>query len=168
MHTSYYTDGDFLYIQDGAELPAKCVVKNIPIGAGGWRRRIRVIWTPWRAWITFPILFFTLPFFSEQQKTAYITYSLSKEIASGLAKQKITGVLILFIGFSLIIYGLLSIDNELHLKCGLLCGFASILISIFYIKKAKIISVTGYSNGWFKLKGLSPEFLTNTPRKVNL
>ena len=51
---TFFRDGRFLVVRDGAELPETCVVTNEPADRGSWRKRVRITWTP--SWVYVLIL----------------------------------------------------------------------------------------------------------------
>ncbi|QJE97000.1 hypothetical protein [Luteolibacter luteus] len=155
----YFRDGELLVIRDGAELPPRCVHTNQEVDAKGWRKLRPLAWTP--PWIFVFIFFGLLPFLLLSivlQKKAKITYSLSKDARGRLAKKRLValGVMLAGIGVAFIGGSLLNGDAAvMPIFAGIVIALGGLIGSLMF----NPVTVKKYKDGWFSLKGCSPEFL---------
>ena len=155
----YFRDGELLVVRDGAELPPRCVHTNQEVDAKGWRKLRPLAWTP--PWVFVFIFFGLLPFLLLSivlQKKAKITYSLSKDARGRLAKKRLValGVMLAGIGVAFIGGSLLNGDAAvMPIFAGIVIALGGLIGSLMF----NPVTVKKYKDGWFSLKGCSPEFL---------
>jgi len=161
---SYYRDGKFLIVKDGASLPSSCVITNEPVLQGGRRKPVSIAWTPpWICVIVVLGLLFALIAILAFQKKAKITYSLSERAWNKIVKRRAIGSALLLGGIGLIVIGFNAPSDATYTLAALLGGFLAILISLVVFVLAHPIKVTKFKKGWFRIKGCSPEFLETLP-----
>lgn len=156
----YFRDGKFLVVRDGAELPEVCLRTNEATSGHGWRKKMPIVWTP--PWVISlfivgsPILYAIVALAT--QKKAKYTYSLSQATRSKIIRRKIIGAVLFLTAVSLIIMGAFLDDQNFIIGC-ILGGIVLIFVSLIPMTLANPFRVSGYQNGWFKIKGCSPDFL---------
>jgi len=161
---SYYRDGKFLIVKDGAVLPSSCLITNEPVLQGGRRKQVLIAWTPrWIFVIVVLGLLFALIAILAFQKKAKITYSLSEQAWNKIVKRRMIGFAVLLGGVALIVMGIKAPSNEIYTPAALFGGVLVILISFVIFVLAHPIKVVKFKNGWFRIKGCSPEFLGTLP-----
>lgn len=155
----YFRDGNLLVIRDGAELPKRCVHTNQEVEEKGWRKRRLLAWTP--PWIFVFILFGLLPFLLLAvllQKKAKITYSLSKDARSRLAKKRLIALGVMLAGIGVAVVGGSFLNGDaavLPIFAGIVIALGGLIGSLMF----NPVAVKKYKDGWFSLKGCSPDFL---------
>ena len=157
----YYRDGDFLMIRDGADLPMRCIHTNQEVGEGGWRKRKQVAWTP--QWIFIFIFFGVLPLLLLSillQKKAKLTYSLSQDARDRLLKKRFTALGVMLVGIGIAFAGGTVIHGDftaLAIFVGVVVALGGLIGSLMF----NPVTVKKHKDGWFTLKGCSPEFLNS-------
>ena len=165
-----YTDGLFMYVKDGAILPGFCPVTNQPLSPEDKIKKRLLSWAPpWSIILMLiglyiyllPGLIVALVF----QKKAKVTFGLSKEFRSRSLKFSLSGLGMFIISLASILYVLLNIDTK---GFGLLIAASGILLIISFVilSKATPIKANGFKNGYLRIKGCSPEFLTRLEHLV--
>lgn len=155
----YFRDGKLLVIRDGAELPKRCVHTNQEVDDKGWRKRRPLAWTP--PWLFVFIFFGLLPFLLLSillQKKAKITYSLSKDARGRLAKKRLIALGVMLAGIGVAVGGGSFLNGDaavLPIFAGIMIALGGLIGSLMF----NPVAVKKYKDGWFSLKGCSPEFL---------
>ena len=161
---SYYRDGKFLIVKDGAILPSSCLITKQPVLQGGRRKQVSIAWTPpWIFVIVVLELLFALIAILAFQKKAKITYSLSEQAWSKIVKRRTIGFALLLGGIGLIVIGFKAPSDAMYILAALLAGALAILVSLVIFVLAHPIKVIKFKKGWFRIKGCSPEFLDTLP-----
>jgi len=147
---------------DGAVLPARCIKTNQPVGAVDWTRTKKVYWTP--PWVWFLVLvspLIAVIVSAILQKKATLTYSLSRPVRAGYMKKTTFSLSVFLLGLGLMIYSFGN-DSSSWQMAGVICGIAMLFLGlILAVVLSKAISVKKYQDGWFSIKGCSPEFLAS-------
>lgn len=162
----YYRSGEFLYVRDGAELPKRCVHTNLDVPEGGWRKRKLYTWTP--QWIIVLIPFGLLPYLLLAvvlQKKAKITYSLNPGAKERLSRKRGTALGVMVLGIVIAVAGTSYLEGDWW-GIALLAGIIVALIGLIACAAFNPVTVKGERNGWFKLKGCSPDFLDSLPTGI--
>ncbi|WP_265594661.1 hypothetical protein [Haloferula sp. BvORR071] len=157
----FYRHENFLMIRDGAVLPARCIKTNQPQEVKDWNKQVQLTWTP--PWIYIFLPFALLPVLllaSLMSKRAKVTYTLCREERSRLVKRKTLATLGFFAGVAILIAGLVYLENS---AAGPVAIVAAILMvaSLVVIAITNAVSVRKHKDGWFTVKGCSPEFLNS-------
>jgi len=162
---SYYRDGKFLIVKDGASLPSFCVITNEQVLQGGRRKQVPIAWTPpWIYIIAVLGLLLALIAILAFQKKAKITYSLSERAWNKIVKRRTIGFAVLLGGVALIIMGIKAPTDAAYAMAFIPGGVIAILISLVTFSLAHPIKVIKFKKGWFRIKGCSPEFLETLPK----
>lgn len=158
----FHRNGDLLVISDGAVLPARCIKTNQPISSADWTRAKKVYWTP--PWVWFLVLaspLIAVIVSAILQKKATLTYSLSRSVRVGYLKKTTFSLSVFVLGLVLMIY---SFGNESSSwqMAGIIGGISMLFLGlILAVVLSRAISVKKYQDGWFSIKGCSPEFLAS-------
>lgn len=157
----YFRDGDLLVIRDGAVLPSRCVHTNQDVGPEDWTKRTRMTWTP--PWVFVLILVNILVLLIVAMcvnKKAWLTYSLSRQARGRLIKRRSIAFLVFVAGVAASIGSGVYIEGDLAVWLAVLCAVIS-LVALFVLALTSAISVKKHTDGWFSIKGCSPEFLNS-------
>lgn len=159
-HHAIHRDGDLLVIRDGAVLPARCLKTNRPIGASDYTATKKVYWTPgwvWALLLLSPLI--ALIVAAILQKKATLTYSLSRELRSRYMKRTAISLGLFFVGLGLL-FVTFYVGKESLFGVGIGGGILLMITGlVLAVTLSKVISVKRFNDGWFYLKGCSPEFL---------
>ena len=160
---SFFRDGKFLTVRDGAELPEVCLLTNEPADERAWRRKVRIAWTPpWVFLLLLVNLIVLLVVMLVTQKKAKITYSLSAASRSRIVFRRSIGF-VLFLGFiGAIAFGIMS-DSEAAAGIAFAAGLVSLIAALVFFMIANPVKVLKFKNGWFRIKGCSEDFLARLP-----
>ena len=156
---SYYRDGEFLVIRDGAVLPARCIHTNLEIGPDDWTKRERLTWTP--PWVFLLILINLIVLVVVAlcvNKKAWLTYSLSREARGKLIRRRSIAFVVFLAGVAAAIGCGIGIEGDMAVGLAILCSLVA-LIALIVLALTNAISVKKHQEGWFSLKGCSREFL---------
>lgn len=157
----YYRKDEFLLIRDGAVLPARCIKTNQPVGPKDWTKRVQLNWTP--PWVYFFLLAGLLPMLLlavVTSKKAKLTYTLCREERTRVVKRKTIAALGFFGAVAALIAGLANLEGNAM-------GIAALVAVILMIGSLAVIALTNsvtvkkHKDGWFTIKGCSPEFLNS-------
>jgi len=158
----YHREGDLLLIRDGTVLPARCIKTNQPITARDWTRAAKIHWTPPWVWVLLllsPLV--ALIVAAILQKKATLTYSLSRPVRSGYLKKSAFSLALFFFGVLLLIYSIGS-DNPTLQMPGIVTAILMLVVGlVLLVVLGKAIAVKRHQDGWFAIKGCSPEFLAS-------
>lgn len=189
-----FSDGEHLFVRDGAELPSFCAITGEQLRLGTERKRKKFAWAPlwvrmvptmvilgngalrplWKEWNpvatrtpwwielipVFLILAF-VPILMFLGNKAWITYSLSPSVARRVRLTVGLTVLLLVLGGVLFVTGL-ALDDISVALC--IAGAILVTVSIPFMLYAQPLKVTGWANGWFRIKGCAPRFLARLPQ----
>ncbi|WP_193213387.1 hypothetical protein [Luteolibacter marinus] len=161
---SAFRDGKFLMVSDGALLPECCLVTNRSTGQEDWRKQVKISWYP--TWILITIivhLLLALVLMLIFQKKAKVTYSLSKETRGKIVKKRLLGFGLMVPSVVLMSAGIAYSDRIEGAGAAILGGILALIFGLIALVVANPVKVTGHRNGWFKIKGCSPEFLETLP-----
>ncbi|RYD70170.1 MAG: hypothetical protein EOP84_27150 [Verrucomicrobiaceae bacterium] len=165
---SFFRDGKFLVVRDGAELPLVCIRTNEPVKDGSWRKKVKITWNP--TWVFFLILVNVIVLFIVAlvtQKKAKITYSLSSAARGQIARKRMIGLALLLAAIGCTVIGANLADPDM-LPWAIIGSIVLLLASVVIFVLSNPIKAGGYVNGWFKLKGCSPAFLDTLPNHSGL
>lgn len=158
-----FREDKFLIVRERSEVPMFCVKNGEEVAAEGWRKKKQIAWTP--PWVFAGLLGGVLPLLILMligQKKAKITYSLGDEARKALATKRWVGVGLLLLTAGLIAGG---VTNEGADAAGMmwLGAFLSLIFSLVAFIAATPLRPVEHRNGWFKVKGVSPELLDRLP-----
>ena len=159
----FYRDDKYLVVSNHAELPHRCVLTNQPVAPDGWRKPVAIAWTP--PWVFVTLLagaLVALILILVLQKKAKITYSLSPEGRGRIQKKKITGWLLLLGSIGLFVAAF-NLTDQSMVGISVVAGILSLLASLIVFSVANPVKAVKFRDGWFRLKGCSPEFLDSLP-----
>jgi len=162
----YFSDGKFLVVRDGAELPELCMLTNQPAGPGAWRKKVQIAWTPpWVFALILVNIIVVLVVMLLTQKKAKITYSLSAAGRGRIVRRRIIGLLLLAAAVGAVAFCILQADvpDWASVTIGLL-GVVSFIASLIVLLMANPIKALKHKDGWFRIKGCSGEFLSTLPQ----
>ncbi len=160
----FYRDGKFLVVSNHAGLPSRCVLTNQPVGERGWRKTVPIAWTP--PWVYVTLLagaLVAIVLMLVIQKKAKITYCLSPEGRGRIRKKQMIGWLLLAGSIGLICTGFKLLDGSALTYIALIGGFLFLIASLIAFIVANPVRAVKYRDGWFRVKGCSPEFLDSLP-----
>lgn len=160
----FFRDGRFLVVRDGAVLPEICVIHNEPAGSGTWRKQVKIAWTP--PWVYALILVNLIVLVIVSlivQKKAKITYSLGKRARARIVMRRSIGWILLLGCIGLFAAGVTSETSE---SMGIIVTAAifSLIASLVLFVIANPVRVVKFKDGWFRIKGCSPDFLDTLPQ----
>ena len=157
----YYRQDNLLVIRDGAVLPPRCIHTNRPVGPQDWTKRVKITWTPPWVWVLIVIhLLIAVIVALCINKKAHLTYSLSREARGRLIKRRGIALLIFFVGVAGVIASLISLQGNLSGGLAILSGVIA-LVALIVLVITNAVSVKKHADGWFSIKGCSPEFLNS-------
>ncbi|MBC8003623.1 MAG: hypothetical protein H7X97_13640 [Opitutaceae bacterium] len=159
----FYRDDKYLVVSNHADLPHRCVLTNQPVAPDGWRKPVAIAWTP--PWVFVTLLagaLVALILILVLQKKAKITYSLSPEGRGRIQKKKMIGWLLLLVAIGLFVAAF-NLDDESMLGISVMAGILTLLASLVLFSVANPVKAVKFRDGWFRLKGCSPEFLDSLP-----
>jgi len=160
----YFTDGRFLIVRDGAELPTVCPVSNRPVDQDGWRNKTQISYTP--PWVFLLILvnvIILLIVALAIQKKAKITYSLAPDIRAGIVRKRSIGAALLILSAGCFVVGFNYLDRSDHAGILMLLALLLLIASLVFFVIANPMKALKCKDGWFKIKGCSSEFLSTLP-----
>ncbi len=160
----FYRDDKYLVVSNHAELPHRCVLTNQPVAPDGWRKPVAIAWTP--PWVFVTLLagaLVALILILVLQKKAKVTYSLSPEGRGRIQKKKMVGWLMLLGAIALIVGGFNVPEGSGLTVFAMLGGILVIVVSLIFFSIANPVKAVKFRDGWFRLKGCSPEFLDSLP-----
>jgi hypothetical protein len=163
----FFRDGRFLIVRDGAELPETCVVTNEPAESGSWRKRVKIAWTP--PWVYVLILVNVIVLLIVAmivQKKARITYSVGSRSRRKIVLRRSIGFVLFLLCVALFFFGATA-DTDEMVGIGILGGFAALIASLIFFVIANPVKVVKFKNGWFRIKGCSPDFLDTLPQHLS-
>ncbi|MGD7652585.1 MAG: hypothetical protein ACQCXQ_05180, partial [Verrucomicrobiales bacterium] len=156
----YCRQGEFLVVRDWAVLPDVCLLSNEPTGVGSWRKRKRFIWVP--QWIYLLILvhvFVMLLVHVFVQKKVRLTYSMSRRTRRRILGRQLGATTLVLTGVAGIFAALMNVpDPDLLVAAAVVCS-VMVVAGLLVAMRANPLRVKRHENGWFYLKGCSPEFL---------
>ena len=162
-----FTDGKYLYVADGAVMPDVCLRTNNPVGPEGWRKRKLISWSP--TWVYLLLLINILVVLIVAlltQKKGYITYSLSAPTHQSIVRKRIIALSAFLFSIGCF-FALFQLDTgQWGAALGLL-GVLSILFALIALVAANPIKAVRFKDGWFRIKGCSPEFLATLPYQAS-
>ncbi|MFT3990237.1 MAG: hypothetical protein QM680_02390 [Luteolibacter sp.] len=178
-HSTIFREGEYLILKDGAELPDRCWITNLPVFADGQRRKFRVTWAP--SWILFVMTFFFFFGLAEGmlglllglillvcfQKTAVITYSQSHDILRKKRRKLWQGAALILFGAALLIAPFLDLIPVSHASISFKAAIAFFIGCLVLCTTAEPLKAVKTKDGWFKVKGCSPAFLDSLPAMEN-
>jgi hypothetical protein len=170
--TSFFKDGAFLVTRDKAELPKRCLRTNEEVPDSGWRKSVQMAYTP--RWIFFLLPLGIIPFaiaIGLTQKRMKLVHSRSPATLKTRPKWRLLVFvfLALFIGCFYAIYYMFqhrvpNVKPDVNLIIGLVAGgLLSIIPMSIAGQMAQLYRAKKHFNGWFWIKGCSPEFLQTLP-----
>lgn len=157
----YFRDGKLLVVRDGTALPMVCIRTNQPVTEKDWRKTKTLIWTPpWVYALIIVNLLIAAIVATIIQKKAKVTYSLGREARASINKKVGICLLMLFGAVGAIVVAFVQ-SNSGDSSFGALIITAVVLLigSLVMMILTNPIKVSGYRDGWFQVKGCSPEFL---------
>ncbi|MBK1881419.1 hypothetical protein JIN85_03265 [Luteolibacter pohnpeiensis] len=159
-----YRERKYLWVRDGAVLPDVCLITNAPGHHQEWRRRNRLIWNPLVALlILFSLGVIGILFFFLLQKKASVSYTLQRRFRRRWVYRNWIGG-ILLISSAVALGTGFNFADEWTYSYEVMSGLSLLLLmALILLVTANPIKVVGYRNGWFKLKGCSPDFLDSLP-----
>lgn len=155
-------EGKFLLVRDGAELPDRCIITNQAVGTEGKRKRALITWSP--PWVFIGILSGIIPLLILMlifQKKAKISYSMSRQAWGRIVNRRLIGTFLLLASIGLFFLGANSTGEQtgIYMTGGIVALIASLIVFI----TATPLKAVKHRNGWFRVKGCSPEFLDTLP-----
>ena len=160
----FYRDGGYLVVSHNAELPSRCVLTNKPVPEGGWRKSVPLAWTPPWVFVTFLAGFLVaLILIIVLQKKAKITCSLSPEGRGRIGKKKLAGWLLLVSSIGLFFAAFNATFGPDLTGVAFVAGILTLIVSLVFFVIANHVKAVKYRDGWFRVKGCSPEFLASLP-----
>jgi hypothetical protein len=160
----FYRDGKFLVVSNHAELPSRCLLTNQPVGEGGWRKSVAISWTP--PWLYVTLLagaLIAIILILILQKKAKITYCLSPEGRGRIGRKKTIGWLLLAGAIALVFAAFNLPDGSALTGISIIAALVALITSLVFFAIANPIKAVKYRDGWFRVKGCSPEFLDSLP-----
>ncbi len=169
---SYFRDGAFLVTRDKVELPKRCLRTNEEVPDGAWRKSTQMAYTP--RWIFFLLPLGIIPFaiaVGLTQKRMKLVHSRSPATLKTRTKWRILVFicLALFIGCFYAIYYMFDhrvqgVKPNVNLVISLVSvGILSLIPMSVAGQMAQLYRAKKHFNGWFWIKGCSPEFLKTLP-----
>lgn len=158
-----FREDKFLIVRERSEVPGFCVKNGEEVAAGGWRKNKAIAWTP--PWVYLGLLGGLVPLVILMlvgQKKAKVTYSLGSEARKALNTKRWVGVGFLLLCAGLIIGTANSSSSDAAGMMGL-GAFLSFIFSLVAFIAATPLRPVAHRNGWFKVKGVSPELLDRLP-----
>lgn len=160
----FFRDGRFLVVRDGAVLPEVCVITNEPTDSRNWRRRVKIAWTPPWVYALIIVNLIVLVIVSLiVQKKAQITYSLGSRARSRIVMRRSIGWILLLVCIGLFGAGVMAQTDE-AMGITLTAAIVSLIASLILFVIANPVKVVKFKDGWFRIKGCSPEFLDTLPQ----
>jgi hypothetical protein len=159
-HSSgYFVDGNLLVARDGAILPSRCIKTNLPIGPVDWTSTKKLTWTPPWVWLLILVSPVVLAIVAViVQKKAKVTISMARPIRSKQVKQSAFGWCGAALGVAILWFSCLQ-DQD-WIAWGIGGGILLILVGLVFVSiPSSMLRVTKFKDGWFSIKGCSPEFL---------
>ena len=152
--------GKFLYLQDGAALLELCLITNQETGVGDWRKKMKIAWTP--PWVflfvlTGVLVALIMMVFAQKKAKNHLQFVSSGPQADSSQAVDRFRVATPWYRFD-------ARDGEYgsgwrYFRNLFFAAVISILVSLVLLSVASPVKVAGHKNGWFKLKGCSPQFL---------
>lgn len=169
----HYRDKDragYILVRGNATLPALCLKTGQPLTGEHWRKKVTIAWSP--PWVYIGILGGILPLLILiliAQKKGEITYSLSPGARKSILKRRLIGLGVLLAAITAI-GACFFTGAESNDITGILAltGFLLLIASLVIMILAAPIRATGHRNGWFRIKGAGPDFVsTLIPRSLS-
>jgi len=149
-------------VWDGAVLPARCVRTNAPIGPEDWTKTKKMVFTPSWIWVLLLVnLLVAAIVGSILQKRFTITYSLCKAERARFRNRQIVGWLGFFLGLFGIVGACASLaSTSAHWPVYLLVTAIVVMFGgLVFAVLGNVLKPVKFRDGWFVIKGCSPEFL---------
>ncbi|MFD0892979.1 hypothetical protein KBB96_16285 [Luteolibacter ambystomatis] len=155
-------DGKFLVVWDGAVLPPRCVRTNAPINPEDWTKSKKMVFTPpwvWALVLLSPLIAIIVA--AVIQKRFTLTYSLSKAERARFRNRMIGGWLGFFAGLGGIGASIAAFSSTNASWPGFLLLAAIVVMfgGLVFVALANALKPVRFRDGWFVIKGCSPEFL---------
>lgn len=155
-------DGKLLVVWDGAVLPARCVRTNAPIGPEDWTKTKKMVFTPpwvWALVLVSPLI--ALIVAAIIQKRFTLTYHLCKAERARFRNRMVGGWLGFFLGLAGIGGACVGFSSTNASWPGYLLATTIVVMfgGLVFVALANVLKPVKFRDGWFVLKGCSPEFL---------
>jgi hypothetical protein len=160
----FFRDGKFLVCRDRAELPMRCLINGETVTPDAWRKRKQISWNP--PWIFIGILGGLLPVLILMliaQKKAHIVYSLGKLARSRMRNRQLIGIGLLVAFGLLLAAGISKTGNGSNGGVLVIPSIFTLILGLIILIKASPLKISGHRKGWFKMKGVSQDFLNELP-----
>ena len=161
----YFSEGAFLVVRGGAELPEVCLITNQPLLQGAWRKKVQITWNP--SWVFILILINIIVLVVVMlitQKKAKITYSLSADARGKILRRRNTGFVLLLVFVGALAYAIMQEGPGWISGVAGCTGAVSFITALVFFIIANPIKAMKHKEGWFRVKGCSKEFLDTLPR----
>lgn len=163
----YNYDGKDLWVRNGCQLPERCIYTNkTSEEAGGLvSKPQKLAWSsPWWLFLLLANLLIYLIVVLAVQKRATVQFFLSVESQKKRRVKSFLGLFFLLVSIGLMVGGgALAIQEESTFGVILLLGgifsFFGSLVVISIV--SRYFRATKEQNGWFRIKGCSPEFVAS-------
>ena len=100
------------------------------------------------------------------QKKARITYSVCSLVRRKIILRRSIGFVLLLSSIGLFFFGATADIDEM-LGIVIASGFAAMIASLILFVIASPVKVVRFKNGWFRIKGCSPDFLDSLPEYLS-